>query len=312
VVELPRPSPAAYRRITLVALVAVAFIIVTGAAVRLTGSGLGCPTWPSCEKGSLVPRGATGANGVVEFANRMITGIVSVAVILAVLGSLRRVPRRTDLVWLSVGLVLGVVAQAVLGGISVLVDLEPPFVMAHFLLSIVLVWLAVLLHHRAGEPDGGAEPHPVVAPEVRAMGRILIAATILVLVTGTVVTGSGPHGGDEKAERLTFLVPDVARIHGIAENLFLLATLLTLWLLHRTSAPTVVRRRAQVLLAVLVAQAAVGYVQYFTGVPVLLVGVHVFGAVCVWIAVLEFHLGLWQRPEPEAFDPERGTLVQLA
>jgi cytochrome c oxidase assembly protein subunit 15 len=310
VVELPRPSPAAYRRITLVALVAVAFIIVTGAAVRLTGSGLGCPTWPSCEKGSLVPRGATGANGVVEFSNRMMTPIVSVVVILTLVGSIRRVPRRTDLIWLSISLVVGVLAQAVLGGISVLVDLDPVVIMAHFLLSIVLVWQAVLLHHRAGEPD--TEPYPVVAPEVRAMGRVLIAATILVLVTGTVVTGSGPHGGDETAERLPFFVTDVARIHGIAENLFLLATLLTLWLLHRTAAPTVVRRRAQVLLGVLVAQAAVGYVQYFTGVPVLLVGIHVFGAVCVWIAVLHFHLGLWQRPEPDAFDPERGTLVQLA
>jgi cytochrome c oxidase assembly protein subunit 15 len=247
-----------------------------------------------------VPRGATGANGLIEFANRMITGIVSIAVILAVLASLRRAPRRRDLTWLSISLVAGVLAQAVLGGISVLVDLEPPFVMAHFLLSIVLVWLAVVLHHRAGEADGTAR-YPVVAPEVRAMGRVLVAATILVLVTGTVVTGAGPHGGDDKAERLAFFVPDVARIHGIAENLFLLATLVTLWLLHRTTAPTPVRRRAQVLLAVLVAQGGVGYAQYFTGVPVVLVGIHVFGAVCVWVAVLHFHLGLWQR----------GNLVQL-
>jgi cytochrome c oxidase assembly protein subunit 15 len=299
-VQLPVVSPIAYRRVTLVALVALGFIIVTGAAVRLTGSGLGCPTWPSCEKGSLVPRGATGANGVIEFANRMITGVVSVAVILAVLGSMRRVPKRRDLTWLSISLVAGVLAQAVLGGVSVLVDLEPPFVMAHFLLSIVLVWLAVVLHHRAGEADL-SERYPVVAPEVRTMGRLLVAATILVLVTGTVVTGAGPHGGDEKAERLAFFVPDVARIHGVAENLFLLATLVTLWLLHRTAAPTPVRRRAQVLLAVLVAQGGVGYAQYFTGVPVLLVGIHVFGAVCVWVAVLQFHLGLWQR----------GNLVQL-
>ena len=304
-------SPVAYRRVTLVALVALAFIIVTGAAVRLTGSGLGCPTWPSCEQGSLVPRGATGGHGFVEFANRTITGFVSIAVIVAVLASLRRTPRRRDLTWLSISLVLWVLAQAVLGGISVLVDLEPPFVMAHFLLSIVLVWLAVLLHHRAGEPDHGAR-YPVVAPEVRTMGRVLVAATVLVLFTGTVVTGSGPHGGDDKAERLAFFVPDVARIHGIAENLFLLATLVTLWLLHRTGAPGVVRRRGRVLLAVLVAQAAVGYTQYFTGVPVLLVGIHVFGAVCVWVAVLWFHLGLWHRPEPAPVARDRGTLVQLA
>jgi cytochrome c oxidase assembly protein subunit 15 len=130
------------------------------------------------------------------------------------------------------------------------------------------------------------------------MGRLLIGAATLVIATGTLVTGAGPHGGDETSARLDLVVRDVARMHGIAEYLFLVGVLVTLWLLHRTNAPRVVRRDAQVLLAVLVAQAAVGYTQYATGVPELLVAVHIVGAVSVWVAVLHFHLRLWRRAEP--------------
>ena len=289
-----RLSPEAYRTVTLFALLALTLIIVTGAAVRLTGSGLGCPTWPSCETNHLLPHGETGYHGWIEQGNRYLTGFVSVAVAAAVLGSLVREPRRKDLTWLSIGLVLGVIGQAVLGGITVIFDLSPPIVMAHLLLSMALVLVAVVLHHRAGEPDG-AVVAPIVAREVRTMGRTLVVAAALVIFTGTIVTGAGPHGGDEHVRRLDFAVPDVARIHGIAENLFLLATVVTLWLLHRTRAPEETRHDAEALLAVLVAQAAVGYVQYFSGVPVLLVGVHVAGATAVWIAVLRFHLRLWRR-----------------
>jgi len=285
-----RISPDAYRRITLFALVALGVIVVTGAAVRLTGSGLGCPQWPTCDAGHLTPHGETGGHGYVEFLNRVFTGVVSVAVVLAVLGSLRREPRRRDLTWLSIGLVVGVLAQAVLGGLTVIYELSPPWVIAHFLLSMVLLFDAVVLHTRAGRPDGVLRP--VVAPEVRTMGAILVAFTALVLVTGTIVTGAGPHGGDEHVRRLDFVVSDVARVHGVAENLLLLTLLATLWLLWRTGAPSVVRRDATVLLGVLVAQAAVGYTQYFTGVPVVLVGVHVFGAVCVWVTTVRFAFGL--------------------
>ena len=127
-------SPRAYRRVTLAALLALAFIIVTGGAVRLTGSGLGCPTWTSCEEGSLVPVDASSTHAMIEFVNRTITGLVSVAVMLAVLGSLFRRPRRRDLTLLSLGLVAGVLGQIVLGGLTVLFELAPPFVMGHFLL----------------------------------------------------------------------------------------------------------------------------------------------------------------------------------
>ncbi len=277
-----RLTPAQYRRITGLALLALCCIIVTGAAVRLTGSGLGCPEWPNCEAGSLVPRGETGHHGWVEFVNRAITGIVSVAVALAVLGSRWRVPRRRDLTLLSIGLVVGVAAQVVLGGLTVLFHLTPPIVMAHFLVSLVLVANAVVLHARAD----GRRAHPPSAAQLRSVARWLVAAASVVVVTGTVVTGAGPHGGDEDVERLAVDVADAARVHGVAVVVLVGLTLVAAWLARRTAAPTDVTSRIATLLAVEVAQAVVGYVQYFTGVPELLVAIHVAGAVGLWIAVL--------------------------
>jgi cytochrome c oxidase assembly protein subunit 15 len=298
-VSLPRLSPDAYRRITLFALVALGVIVVTGAAVRLTGSGLGCPQWPNCDAGHLSPHGQTGVHGAVEFVNRMFTGLVSLAVMLAVLGSFVRSPRRRDLTWLSFGLVVGVLAQIVLGGLTVIYGLSPPWVMSHFLLSMVLLADAVVLHVRASRPDGPM--HPVVSRHVRIMAWVVVALTAVVLFTGTVVTGAGPHGGDENVTRLDVSVTTVARVHGVCENVLLVAVLVTLWLLVRTAAPHVVRRDADILLVVLIAQAGVGYAQYFTGVPVVLVGIHILGAVCVWVAALRLALGM-QRVDVSAMD----------
>jgi heme a synthase len=295
-VRLPRLSPLAYWRITLVATLLLAVIIVTGGAVRLSGSGLGCPDWPNCEPGSLTPHAASDVNAMVEFVNRLFTGLVSIAVIVAVLGSLLRVPRRRDLIWLSLGLVVGVFAQAVLGGLTVLFELQPPFVMAHFLVSLVLLANALVLHRRAGEPD--AAPRLVTAPVVRALGRVLLVAATVVVVTGTVVTATGPHGGDEDAKRFAFDIRVVARIHGTTVIVFLLLTLVTLWMLRRTTAPRDVVRRLEVLLLVTLAQGAIGYTQYLTGIPEVLVGFHLAGATAVWAAVIWFYLGLFRRDAP--------------
>ncbi|HEV2759532.1 MAG TPA: COX15/CtaA family protein [Acidimicrobiales bacterium] len=284
--RVPTLSPPAYRRVTLFALLALTFIVVTGGAVRLTGSGLGCPDWPTCAENRVVAPWEYHA--MVEFVNRTITGLVSVAVMLAVLGSLIRRPRRRDLLWLSVGLVAGVLGQIVLGGLTVLFELKPGFVMAHFLLSMVLLANAVVLHHRAGRPAGPTRP--AVGPDLLGLGRLEVAVAALVIFLGTIVTSSGPHGGDEDAERLPFLLPDVARLHGIAVMLFLAVTLVTLWRLRRAGADPRILRRSEVLLAVVVAQGALGYVQYFTGVPALLVGFHIAGATAVWVAVLRLHL----------------------
>jgi cytochrome c oxidase assembly protein subunit 15 len=283
-----RLTPLAYQRVTLVAAVSLAVIVVTGATVRLTGSGLGCTDWPNCTAGRLAPSQIDNAPAMIEFVNRLVTGFVSAAVIVAVLGSMVRQPRRRDLTLLSWGLVAGVMAQIVLGGMVVLFNLSPRLVMGHFVLSMLIVWNAVVLHHRAARPDGPTVP--VVSERIGSMLRLLFVAAGLVVLTGTVVTASGPHAGDDQAQRLNIVVRDVARIHSIAVLILLTMVLLVLRWLWVERAPAVVRDAAQVLLLVLVAQAAVGYTQYFTGVPVLLVGVHIVGALAVWVSVIRLNL----------------------
>jgi len=306
-------SPQGYRRITLVALLSLAFIIVTGGAVRLTGSGLGCPEWPNCDEGRLVA--PLDFHALVEFVNRTVTGLVSMAVIVAVLGSLVRRPRRRDLVWLSLGLVGGVIGQIVLGGLTVLFELRPPFVMAHFILSMVILANAVVLHWRAGEPYGTSQsavdspPAPPSDPggaDVRRLGTLILAITALVVFLGTVVTAAGPHGGDEDAERLDVPIHRAAQVHGAGAMLLLAMVVAMLFLLSRSRYPEDVRQRGRVLLAVVLAQAGIGYLQYFTGVPVLLVGAHIAGATLLWATAVRFRLGLGQaavveqEPSPEA------------
>jgi heme a synthase len=283
-------SPAGYRRVTFVALVALGFIVVTGGAVRVTGSGLGCPDWPTCAQGRIVA--PLEYHALVEFVNRMVTGTVSILVIVAVLAALRRRPYRRDLVWLAVGLVVGVIGQIVLGGLVVLFDLFPPLVMGHFVLSMILVADAVLLHHRAGWPDTARSSR---ANDLRPLGSWLVAWAAVVLFLGTVVTGSGPHAGSNEGqfvERLPFVVRDVARLHGTAVWILLALALYSVWRAHRDRAPTEVLRRGVVLLAVLCAQGAIGYIQYFTNVPAPLVAVHIAGATALWVSVLRFRLGL--------------------
>jgi cytochrome c oxidase assembly protein subunit 15 len=307
-VRVPRISPRAYRWICVVTVAAVAIIIVTGAAVRLTGSGLGCDDWPKCTQNTFV--GVSNYNQQIEQVNRMFTGVVSVAVMLAVLGSLGRVPRRRDLVWWSLGLVAGIVAQIVLGGITVLSHLWPPFVMGHFVLSVILVWNAVVLLHRAGHPDTSGVP--TVDHRTVTMSRLMVAAAAAVLVTGTVVTGTGPHGGDEKVARLPFEIEQVARIHSLTAWAFLALSLAAIWFLHRSGASRSAHRRSLLLVGAILVQGAIGYTQYFTGVPPGLVIVHIAGSVVVWIAALAFHLELFAHPEPgvasvEVAQPQRVT-----
>lgn len=292
-----RISPSTYRQVTLFAVLSLAAIVLTGATVRLTGSGLGCTDWPNCSEGRLTPAEISDAPAMIEFVNRLVTGLVSIAAIVAVLGSLVRQPRRHDLTWLSWGLVAGVVAQIVLGGLVVLFDLSPRLVMGHFLLSMVIIWNAVVLHHRAGRPS--AEVVPVVSGRVRTMLRVLFVATSAAVVTGTVVTASGPHAGDEQAERLNIVVRDVARVHGVTVLVTLALVLVALRWIWQDRSPAAVRDAGRLLLVVLVAQAAVGYAQYLTGVPAVLVAVHVVGAMAAWVAVIHLNLVASAGLEPE-------------
>lgn len=298
--RVPRLSPRDYRRITSAALALLAFIIVSGAAVRLTGSGLGCSDWPNCEPGRFVA--PLELNPMVEFVNRMVTGLVSAVVIVAVLGAFRRDPFRRDLAWLAAGLVAGVLGQIVLGGLTVLFELRPPFVMGHFLLSTVILWNAIVLHHRAGAPEGPGET--VGPPAAVRVGQGVFVLTWWVVLTGTVVTAAGPHGGDESAERLSWPLPDVTRVHGSSVVVLVALVALLLVILFRSGAPAGPWRAAWVLVAALVAQAVVGYTQYFTALPPVLVGVHVAGAVVVFTASTRLQLSFAEhREDAHAADP---------
>lgn len=292
----PTVSPTTYRKFTRAALASLVFIVVTGAAVRLTGSGLGCSSWPGCEPGEFVPHGASSLNPWIEFLNRLITGAVSVAVALAVLGSHWRTPKRRDLVWLSWGLVAGVIGQVLLGALVVKVHVHPIAVQGHFLLSAVLVANATVLHHRAARvdgADGGAEPVvPLAGPVVLRFSTAVTVLAAIVMLAGTVVTGSGPHAGDESAERLDLVVRTVAMVHSGLTWVFLGAVVLLVLRMRRDMVMGVAMERATALLTVVVLQGALGYLQYFTGVPELLVGLHVLGSMLVWIAALRLQLTL--------------------
>lgn len=292
-----------YRTVTVFALVMLGLIVVTGAAVRLTESGLGCEDWPNCSEGQLIQFGSP--NQSIEQVNRLITGLVSISVIAAVLGSLRRRPYRRDLVWWSVSLVAGVLGQIVLGGITVLVDLHPAAVAAHFILSQVLVACSVTLVWRARQEPG---PRSVRVDRTElTLSRVALAGATVLMFTGPVVTGSGPHAGDARAERFDFFIPDVVRIHSINMWIFLAVVVVLMVRLARQGAPADIQRRGRRLLAMIVVQGAIGYTQYELGIPEWLVLLHIAGATAVVGLVVWFHLGLSAPARTAASDaaPER-------
>lgn len=295
-------APHAYTRLTRFALWALAAIVVTGVAVRLTGSGLGCEDWPTCSEDRFVAD--LEYHALVEFVNRLFTGVVAIAVIAAVLGSWRRRPRRTDLIVLSLGLVAGVLAQVGLGALLVLSELDPRFTMGHFLLSMVLLWNAAVLDIRARsdiEPAGRPRGSPLgERPDgtTRLMQWAVLVVGGALLVTGTLVTGAGPHAGDSRAERLPLLVREVARVHSIVALALLGMVVWTWWRLRAGSSGGHVRMGRIAML--LVVQGAIGYTQYFTGVPVLLVGIHVALASITWIEIVK-----------AAHDPAAGSAKSL-
>jgi cytochrome c oxidase assembly protein subunit 15 len=273
-------SPQRFRAVALLALVALTAIVVTGAAVRLTGSGLGCTDWPGCTDTEFVP--ARDGHAWVEFGNRIVSGLVGLVVVALVVAAHRRRPRRTDLVRLSWGIVAGTVAQVVVGAITVRTHLSPPVVMLHFALSMVLLANAVVLWQRASWPGDVAPVRPPgSAAQATAATAVLPAAAVVVFL-GMVVTGAGPHGGDEHVERLAVSLPSVARLHGASALVFAALVIVLCWLV-RGERGSPVRRRAVSLAAVTAAQVAIGYTQYFTGVPEVLVALHVLGASVLWI-----------------------------
>jgi len=263
-----------------------AALVVTGGAVRLTGSGLGCPTWPECTPGSYtpVPHQAEGQlHAWIEFGNRLLTFVLvfaSIAVLIAVLRAGRK-----DLRGLAAGQFLGIFGQGVLGGITVLTDLNPIPVAGHLLLSIILIAGATSLHSRRHAPVNFAK-----APSLTSKISIThIATSFLVIVLGTLVTGSGPHAGDLQAKRFGFDIRTVAWIHADAV-IFLLGITVAFYVAQGTSDRT--KRAIKVFAVIALAQGAIGYVQYFTGIPEVLVAAHLLGATLFWIASWRIRLSV--------------------
>lgn len=298
----PYLTSTAFRRLTVINVVLLAAIVVSGAVVRLTNSGLGCADWPNCSATKLVD--VSGHHAAIEQINRIFSGAIGVPIALALIGAYRLRPRRDDLIrpaWLLFGLFW---AEAVLGGISVKVRLAWVSVTGHFLLAIALIAVALLMHHRAGAPPGPR--HDAVPRETMNLARAVYVLTIWVLVAGTLVTAAGPHGGDAQARRLGWSLGDVARVHGISVDVLIVTTLILVVALMRAPAPRRALNVASVTIVVMAAQGVLGYVQYFNRIPPLLVGFHVFGAVCVFICVQQLLLELrvadqpLPRPEPGA------------
>ncbi|MFD8144923.1 heme A synthase [Streptomyces sp. NPDC059708] len=298
------PSPRIVQRAAAIAVLMSVVIVVTGGAVRLTGSGLGCDTWPKCTDDSLIVTEAQGFHGAIEFGNRMLTYVLCAAVGGIILAARSAKPWRhslTKLGWLQFALVMG---NAVLGGITVLTGLNPYSVAGHFLLATSLITVTTITWQRTREGDGA--PRPRVPGPVRKLSWALIATTLVLIAAGTVVTGSGPHAGDKsEIKRMPFDWATTAHVHAIAAWL-VCALGVAMWLVLRVvDAPADTRARARDLLVVLLAQGAIGYVQFFTSLPEALVAVHMLGSCLVWISVLRVALSLRERSAEPVGTPAR-------
>ncbi|WP_443049765.1 COX15/CtaA family protein [Streptomyces sp. NBC_00287] len=290
------PDPKTVQRAALAALVMSVVIVVTGGAVRLTGSGLGCPTWPKCTDDSLTTTSAMGLHGVIEFGNRMLTYVLCAAVGWAIIAARSEKPYRrslTRLGWAQFWVVMG---NAILGGIVVLVGLNPYTVAAHFLLSTALIAVATAMWQRTREGDD--TPRPLVGKAVQQLVWVLVVTTVLLIAVGTVVTGAGPHAGDSsEVERMPLDWESVSKLHAVLAWIVVTLTFALWFVLKAVDAPRGPLSRTRDLFLILLAQGAIGYVQYFTDLPEILVGAHMFGSCLVWIAALRVLLSLRERPE---------------
>jgi heme a synthase len=294
-----RPTPGQLRGFAVAALIANITIVLTGGAVRLTSSGLGCPSWPTCTPDSLVPTPEHGIHGVIEYGNRILTFVVAMVMLATLVAAFRARPPRRDVRRLALALFLGVPAQGVIGGITVLTRLNPWAVMAHFLLSMVLVGLATVLVRRTAEGDD--PPRLLVPPALHRLALAILGVVAVVLLLGTVVTGSGPHAGDRTARRTGLDPETVSQLHADAVFLLVGLSVALAVALAATGAPAPVRRAAAALVAVELAQGTVGFVQYATGLPIGLVGLHLLGAALIVVTAVRNVLAMRDRgPRAEA------------
>ncbi len=285
-------NAARFRWVALADFIAMILIVLSGAAVRLTGSGLGCPDWPTCFRHQIT--GNLGYHSTIEYANRVVTGAVVVLTLATVLAAILRSPRRRDLIVLSSSLVGGVFANALLGAVVVYSKLNPWLVNLHLILSLAMVVLAATLYHRSKYRYGVAESAVVRDPHFKRIARLTWIPLAAVIYAGTVTTGSGPHAGGSQgqitAKRLPIGFSQAAWIHSVAAMSFVALVVGLLLAVWKTAAPLPLQLGVRRLALISAAQAAIGFTQYWTHVPVLLVELHILGAISVTIAVTQFNL----------------------
>ncbi|MEV4505800.1 COX15/CtaA family protein [Streptomyces klenkii] len=290
-----QPSARFVERAALACVVMGVIIVVTGGAVRLTQSGLGCPTWPTCTEDSLTPTPEMGINGVIEFTNRMLTYVLCAVVGVAIVAARARAPRRRSLTQLGWAQFWLIASNGIIGGITVLTGLNPYIVALHFLAATALLTVAVVMWHRSAEGDDA--PRDLVARPVRQLSWVLVAATTVLILVGTIVTGSGRHAGDASKDvhRIPLDWREVTQLHVDFVYIVVGLTVALWFVLRAVKAPALPRRRVVELFAVLMLQGVIGYVQYFNDEPEIVVGAHMFGSCLVWIAVLRVFLSLRDR-----------------
>ncbi|MFE6618632.1 heme A synthase [Streptomyces sp. NPDC008086] len=296
------PTPRTVQRAALAALVMSVIIVITGGAVRLTGSGLGCPTWPKCTEDSLTATTEMGLHGAIEFGNRMLTYVLCAAVGWAIIAARSEKPYRRGLTRLGWAQFWIVMSNAVLGGIVVLVGLNPYTVAAHFVATSALIAVATVMWQRTREGD--TTPRPLVGKAVQQLVWVLVGASALLILVGTVVTGAGPHAGDSsEVERMPVDWETVTKLHAVLAWIVVTLTFALWFVLKAVDAPKGPLNRTRDLFLILLAQGVIGYVQYFTDLPEILVGLHMLGSAVTWIAVLRVMLALRERPFDETAIP---------
>ncbi|MFC0080975.1 heme A synthase [Aciditerrimonas ferrireducens] len=313
-VRLLRVSPTTYRRLSLAAVVAIVGLVATGGWVRVSESGLGCPTWPKCTGASIVAP-ASSYHAWVEFSNRCLITAIGVLIAVLVVTALAARPRRRELVVLSLGLAVGYVGEAVLGGITVLAKLNPALVASHLVLALLLLSDAVALHWLASTPGplargrfGLPELRPRVGRGVVLGSRLLALCFWVTVVLGTVVTGTGPYSGQHGTPRFGFTILSTVLVHGGSGLVFGGVMLATLVLLGATGAPRDVQRRLWVAAGLLGAQGALGASVYFTHFRAGIIEAHVIGAAVLLVALFRYSLGLYEPvpapvPTPQTAEP---------
>lgn len=297
-------SPRNFRWLALATFVSTLVIMVTGAAVRLTGSGLGCPDWPTCYHGRL--SGSWSVHPLIEYTNRMVTGAIVILVVATIIGAWHRRPYRRDLLATALGLLLGVIADAVLGMFVVYSKLNPWLVCLHLVVSLAMVVTGAVLYHRSKYRYGDDAPALVRNPRTLLIARGMWLPYLATVVAGTITSGCGPHAGSSQgqlhARRLPFSLQSVAWIHSFFATVMVSLIAGLFVLLWKSDAPERLQRGVRRLLIIGALQGVLGFTQYWSRLPVLLVGLHVALAASLAIGVTQFHLSQTAREREPGVD----------